>query len=395
MNPKINVFLDSGAHSLYETVMKEHTSARKGVVDYSYIETEKFWTYVDSYAEYIKEHKDLIDTYVNVDVIFNAEGSLRVQKYLEEEHKLSPMPVFHPKEDFKYLKHYMDNYEYIGIGGLGQDMTRKEYFKFGDSVFEMLKGSNIKTHGFAMTSLILMGRYPWSTVDSTSWVMFSRYGIVLVPRKRILVPKKRKGEYVFNENPWIVTVSERSPRRSDTDRHYQTCTDIEQNYFRTYIEHMGFSLGKSTMVDGVEQKEESGVCNDHLARDLLNLLFYLKAGNEMGLNLFFAGNFPQMVNYDREKEVSEKVIQQEGEYRRLISYFFEENSENILYLKKGEKPDAPIKKKNTGTRKTRAARNEVRPGTPENGNEQSGPRISRPRGNRANDSFHFHRRQEH
>ena len=372
MNSKIKIFLDSGAHSLYEQVMKTHISSRKGNINYDYIETEEFWEYVDKYANYIKKNKDLFELYVNVDVIFNAEGTLRVQKYLEEKHKLNPLPVFHPREDFKYLKHYINNYEYIGIGGLGQDMSRKDYISFGDDVFKVI--GNKKTHGFAMTSLPLMNRYKWYSVDSSSWVMFSRFGI-------ILIPKKRKGQYVFTENPWTIAMSERSPRRSIQNKHYQTSSQIEKNYFKEYIESIGFSVGESVYENGKERIIEPGVCNDHHQRDFVNMLFYLEAGKQMNLNLFLAGNFPQMLNYSIEKEVSEKVIEIEGEYRRLISYWFENNSRNVLYIKEGITPDE----------KRRKEKHDIEKNRPRISFEEGIARISRKRNHRANDAFHFHK----
>jgi len=376
MNPNIKVFLDSGAHSLYTEHVINKQKERKDVstLDFSFYDSEEFWTYVDNYAEYVKKNVDLLELYVNIDVIFNAEGTLKVQKYLEEKHHLNPLPVFHPKEDFKYLKHYIDNYEYIGIGGLGQDMSKKDYISFGDKVFSMIGKKN--THGFAMTSLPLMNRYPWYSVDSSSWVQFSRYGL-------IIIPKTRKNKYVFNEIPWIVTMSERSPRRNEQNKHYQTSSKIEKRYFKEYIESLGFKVGSSVMNNGKEEIIEPGVCNDGSQRDFINMLFYLEAGKQMDLNLFFAGNFPQMLNYDREVEVSGKVIEIDGTYRRLISYWFENNSENILCLKKGERPDAKITKRNSV--------NTVPKESPRISFEEGFARLSRKRGHRANDSFHFHR----
>ena len=119
---KVDLFLDSGAHSLYtkEVMKKEH------VEGYSFYESKEFWDYVDNYAQFVRENKSFLSVYVNVDVIFNPELTWKVQKYLETNHELSPLPVIHYGADLKWVKRYMDDYEYIRFGGLGQEVTKQE-----------------------------------------------------------------------------------------------------------------------------------------------------------------------------------------------------------------------------------------------------------------------------
>src|SRR5574337_698161 len=39
----------------------------------------------------------------------------------------------------------------------------------------------LKVHGFGLTSLPLMKRYPWFSVDSSTWVQWSANGMILIP----------------------------------------------------------------------------------------------------------------------------------------------------------------------------------------------------------------------
>lgn len=158
---KISLFLDSGAHSLYtkELIKKQHSES------YSFYESDDFIKYVDEYAAFIKKYKRYIDVYVNVDVIFNPEKSYDIQRYLEDKHDLKPLPVVHFGSDLKWVEFYIDRgYDYIGLGGLGQEVTRNQYINWADRVFELICDTpkrlpKVKTHGFAMTSLKLMLRY--------------------------------------------------------------------------------------------------------------------------------------------------------------------------------------------------------------------------------------------
>jgi hypothetical protein len=62
-------------------------------MDFSIYDTDMFWQYVDEYAAFIKEYRDGIDFFANVDVIQDPKRTWKVQKYLENEHGLDPVPV--------------------------------------------------------------------------------------------------------------------------------------------------------------------------------------------------------------------------------------------------------------------------------------------------------------
>lgn len=200
-------FLDSGAHSLYtEHVLKKNKKGTQDKNAFGYFDTQDFWSYVDKYAEFLKANPS-IEYYVNVDVIFDPERSYRTLKYLEKIHGLNPVPVIHFGTDLKWIrKHLADGYEFLGIGGLGQEATRKKYKSWADNVFGILcpKSNDylpiVRTHGFAMTSFELMLRYPWWSVDSASWVKQAAYGVIYIPHKR-------GGLFDFSIPPYNVCVS--------------------------------------------------------------------------------------------------------------------------------------------------------------------------------------------
>jgi len=317
----INLFLDSGAYSLYHHCIKKSSKGK------SYTETDEFWNYVDQYAEYIKENGKNFSVYVNVDVIFNPQESLRVQKYLESKHKLNPMPVYHFGEDIKWFKKYMDNHEYIGISGVGKETPRSAYIDYADTVFNLVcRGNNNlpewKIHGFAMTSPSLLFRYPWYSTDSSSWVQYSRFGAILLPRTFL---KKRQ----YSKSPEVLFVSLRSPKQDEVHgRHYVRLGRHYKSKVREYIREMGFQFGKSEIIRTKGKIKEivlkDGLCNNHKLRDRFNLIYFLEIEKNMPLwpqtfikqptlfgqvenarrkyekekmRLYFAGNFPQLKDH--------------------------------------------------------------------------------------------------
>lgn len=238
---KIPFFLDSGAHGLYEKFVhkaKGLTAATK----WSYYDSKAFWKYVDEYGKFCKAHEHEIDVFVNVDVIFNPELTWKIQCYLEKTFKLKPLPVVHFGTPMKWLHKYMDNHEYIGIGGLGQEVSYESYVHFADRVFETIcdaksKLPRWKTHGFAVTSFKLMARYPWYSVDSTSYLQFGAYGAILMPRLRAgKIPNFSTPHKIFVSNDTNVT------RRVNRIAHFKDLTPTVEGMYRDYIKQQGFDL---------------------------------------------------------------------------------------------------------------------------------------------------------
>jgi len=188
MKNKVELFLDSGAFS-----------AKSQGVEIN----------IQEYIKFIKTHEDVIDIYANLDVIGDAKASWKNQLLMEKE-GLKPLPVFHFGEEESYLKTLIDKYEYIAVGGMVKSGDLKSFL---DRIFtHFICGKDglpkVKVHGFGLTSLPLMLRYPWYSVDSTSWVVTGRMGSIYIPRYK-------GGQWIYDENSWKIAVSNRSPNTKE------------------------------------------------------------------------------------------------------------------------------------------------------------------------------------
>lgn len=269
---KISLFLDSGAFSAF---------------------TKNIEIDIYKYIDFIKEHIGIIDIYANLDVIGDAEATWKNQKIMEAE-GLTPIPTFHLKEDFSYLDRYIKNYNYIALGGIAQ--AGRSASNWMDQCFDRICDTpdhlpKCKVHGFAVTSLKLMLRYPWYSVDSTSWVITSRVGSVYVP-------EIRSGVYKYDKMNHKISVSAKSPKQqSAAGQHISHFPENMQKIFMDYFEDKGFPLGRSEFrsesakyalednefwsgkeqPDGsreVEKRVEIGLCNDYMLRDELNIIYF-------------------------------------------------------------------------------------------------------------------------
>jgi hypothetical protein len=193
-----HLFLDSGAFSLGPLVdkgkLKGDMIYQDGKsVEQSWYDSNEFKAYMDRYANFVKEHQQDIDIFVNVDVLDDPDRTYKNQKYIERKHGIRPVPVIHSFTERHYIERYLhDGHEYIALGGMGGKRMHKRlsYRKWIDGVFTMLcPRSNhyrpiVKTHGFAVTSWHSLTRYPWYSVDSTTYVKMAGYGWLLVPKPR-------------------------------------------------------------------------------------------------------------------------------------------------------------------------------------------------------------------
>ena len=232
-----SIFLDSGAFSAF---------TKKIVID------------IDEYIAFIKKYEKYLEVYSVLDDINDPDITYKNQKYMESK-GVNPLPCYHYGEDIKYLKRYLDDdYNYIALGGMVPISTGvlKKWLDFlFNNYLTNTKGiSKVKIHGFGLTSIDLMVRYPWFSVDSTSWVMTGRFGAVYVP-------VFRTETYDYAKIPHKVAVSNKSPKQKDKGQHYSTFNSIIQKQIDSYFKLKGY-----------EFKELS---EDYKKRDELNIIYFL------------------------------------------------------------------------------------------------------------------------
>lgn len=215
----MNIFLDSGAYSAF-------TRGRP--------------VNIDEYITFIKKHIDVITLYANLDVIGDAEATYKNQLYMEA-HGLSPIPTYHHKEPVKYLLEYVHKYPYIALGGM-VGVRVNELMAWLDPIFQNYicdkKGMpRLKVHGFGITSVPLLVRYPWFSVDSTTWRVGGQYGHILIPDGIT-----SDGSFNYLSNPTQLSVSKDSLYAGKEGKHISNFSRMERHRVEKFIESLGFTL---------------------------------------------------------------------------------------------------------------------------------------------------------
>lgn len=205
------VFLDSGAFSA-------HTLG---------VEIQ-----IEDYCDYIQRNRDIIrieDGELMASVLDGIGDPLQTYRNQLKMEALGvrPLPCFHFGEDERYLQWYVENYDYITIGGMvGKSVP--QLMTWLDRVWNkhMVDGSGnpkLKVHAFGITSIPVMEAYPWHSCDSSSWIQMSSFGTVLLP------------------DHGAIKVSDKSPSRHDAGQHVTTLTKPEIEYIHQLFENNGFT----------------------------------------------------------------------------------------------------------------------------------------------------------
>lgn len=124
-----------------------------------------------------------------------------------EKHGIKVIPVFHQHETMDWLDKICQHTDYFGVSP-ANDVTKKQRIEWLDTVYSIIKGK-YKTHGFGATAKDIIYRYPWYSVDSTSWKAVCRYGqSCTINFKRIGLkgrkpPKYTKAETVNEIKRWL------------------------------------------------------------------------------------------------------------------------------------------------------------------------------------------------
>lgn len=222
----VRIFLDSGAFS---------SMSKGAVVD------------LERYVRFIRENEDILvpehDSRGNIiltasvlDVVGDATATWQNQRRMEDL-GVTALPCFHYGEPEEALMYYLENYDYITLGGMVPISTAQLIVwlnrLWGCFLTKPDGTPRVKVHGFGLTSLTLVERYPWYSIDSSTWVQASFNGGIMLPHLGVLAVAANWGH--------------RSLYIKDAGKHFDTLTPDEQRAVLDVVEGQGFSMDRLRM----------------------------------------------------------------------------------------------------------------------------------------------------
>jgi len=341
------IFSDCGAPSLYNKLSRK--TDHKGIMgtkfterkydDFSYTESEEYAQYRADYIQFLLENKDKIDYYSNLDVINNPQLTHHNQKIIEAA-GLTPIPVFHLGSPEKWLDKYVNEYEYIALGGLVPNPT-KVLIPWLDKLFrEHILDKDgfpkVKVHGFACTALPLMTRYPWYSVDSATCRKLAMYGWIALP------------DYSNTPKLFTMQVSSRDIKLSHRlggSTNSEKTRELERRAQKqgTSIIELSDSIIKRVIWNYLAFSEK-------IQRNVPDWPWSMttgksKKGADEYLTFYFAGSLSK-----KEEDIFWKGVSKEDVSKlkgRLQSFFYRGNLEHVIYLKNQDYGKKEVLKRKT------------------------------------------------
>ncbi len=208
---------------------------------------------VSEYAQFIRDLPYEPWAIASLDVIPGAPGKYPTPKQKDEaavrgwenyqallKEDVAPaekiIHIFHQGEDFKWLKLMMEQCEYIGLSP-ANDRGRPEKLRWLDRCMEYVCDEEgkpkVKFHGFAVSGINDLLRYPWYSADASTWVRTPAYGFIPVPAMR----GDGSRDYLDNKKVHF------SVNRDDyVEEEFAYLSADAQEYVRNYVADVGITV---------------------------------------------------------------------------------------------------------------------------------------------------------
>lgn len=154
----LNLFLDSGAFSAF---------------------TQKTEVNLHEYTDFCIANQQYITQAVNLDVINPGRPDEAAAAGMQNFHYMldkgvKAMPVYHARESKRYLDEMIDLVDYVGLSGtsLVSPAEDKQWHHLTWAYITDKHGfPTVRTHSFGNTSEYMAMNFPWTTMDSATWMI--------------------------------------------------------------------------------------------------------------------------------------------------------------------------------------------------------------------------------
>lgn len=156
--------------------------------------------YIEDYANFINKHNIKLFMELDIDSVVGIKQVERLRVKLEKLTNKKCIPVWHKSRGKDYWLKLVKEYNYVAIGGIvTKEITSKEY-KYFNWFIDTAKKENCKVHALGFTNLKGLTKYPFYSVDSTSWLSGNRFGgVYLFDGQTLKKQNKPEGKRVLNK----------------------------------------------------------------------------------------------------------------------------------------------------------------------------------------------------
>lgn len=155
--------------------------------------------YVERYADFINRNKIDLFFELDIDSIVGIKEVERLRNRLERLTCKQSIPVWHKSRGKDYYLRMCDEYPYVAIGGIVTREIKPAEYRFFPWFINQAHSRGAKVHGLGFTNLKGLQKYPFDSVDSTSWTGGNRFGYAYIFTGKTIIQRKRlPGERMVN-----------------------------------------------------------------------------------------------------------------------------------------------------------------------------------------------------
>lgn len=133
---------------------------------------------VQDYIRFIKNNNIQYDVIVSLDIFGNDEESYK-NYIIMKKAGLNILPVYHADANMKYLYKYVNQTNYIGLGGFAKAYKKNRILSMKRVFKEFPNANEIGFHGFGVNDKDLVLNFPWKSVDASTAHILARLGNVI------------------------------------------------------------------------------------------------------------------------------------------------------------------------------------------------------------------------
>ena len=134
-----------------------------------------------TYIDWVNRWPGRFSAIAGPDVIGDPVASATATELMLKQVDHAPvLPTFHVGEDWKWLDRCLAMSKYIAFGGMVPYTRRRNLLGSWITKAFRVVPDETRVHGFGLTTWPLLTRFPWYSVDSSSWTSGFRYAQLML-----------------------------------------------------------------------------------------------------------------------------------------------------------------------------------------------------------------------
>lgn len=132
--------------------------------------------YIEKYCNFINQNNVKLFFELDIDPIVGYDKVKKIRREIERRCQKQPIPVWHRSRGKNEFFKMCDEYPYVALGGLAAKEIKKDEYKYIPWFINEAHKRQCKIHGLGFTSVPLLQKYHFDSVDSSTWTIGNRCG---------------------------------------------------------------------------------------------------------------------------------------------------------------------------------------------------------------------------